>query len=250
MSQQFHSAGQGPVPHAFETFQADVADDSAGDADRSAAADQAKAKTRAQASAEGKPGHDVRARRAQLFLMVGLPGAGKTTRAEELATAHHALRLTPDEWMISLFDGSQPDGKRDLLEGRLIAVALRVLRLGTSVVLDFGLWSRDERSALRRLATTAGADCHVVYLPIDPEVQRARIAHRQATAPHTTFPMSEADVGSWRERFEAPNADELGDIPGPPLGWPGWPEWAADRWPSLTYGDVGEAPRRAGPATE
>ena len=33
---------------------------------------------------------------ATMFLMVGLPGAGKTTRAEELAAVHRALRLTPD----------------------------------------------------------------------------------------------------------------------------------------------------------
>ncbi len=32
-----------------------------------------------------------------LFLTVGLPGAGKTTRAMELASAHRILRLTPDE---------------------------------------------------------------------------------------------------------------------------------------------------------
>lgn len=40
---------------------------------------------------------------ATMFLMVGLPGAGKTTRANELAAAHRALRLTPDHWMIPLF---------------------------------------------------------------------------------------------------------------------------------------------------
>ncbi|WP_123605596.1 ATP-binding protein [Micromonospora sp. Llam0] len=168
--------------------------------------------------------------------MVGLPGAGKTTRAEKLAAAHRALRLTPDEWMIPLFDGSQPDGKRDLLEGRLIALALQALRLGTNVVLDFGLWSRDERWALRWLALSAAAVCEVVYLPIDRGSQRARIAHRQATAPHTTFPMSDADLEGWRKQFQAPDADELpGDlaIPGPPPGWAGWAEWATDRWPSL-----------------
>jgi predicted kinase len=167
--------------------------------------------------------------------MVGLPGAGKTTQAKELASAHGALRLTPDEWMIALFDGTQPDGKRDLLEGRLITVALQALRLGTSVVLDFGLWSRDERSALRWLAQAAGASCQVVYLPVAEDVQRARIAHRQATAPDQTFPMTEADIDRWREQFQVPDAAELGggEIPGPPAGWPGWPEWAADRWPSL-----------------
>jgi predicted kinase len=173
---------------------------------------------------------------ARLFLMVGLPGAGKTTQAKELAAAHRALRLTPDEWMVSLFGDSDADGKRDVLEGLLIAVALKALRLGTSVVLDFGLWSRDERSALRWLAASARATCQVIYLPVDRNVQRARIAHRQATEPHTTFPMTEADIDRWRMQFQVPDAAELADcgtVPGPPPGWPGWLDWAADRWPSL-----------------
>ncbi|MFY9934782.1 MAG: ATP-binding protein [Streptosporangiaceae bacterium] len=168
--------------------------------------------------------------------MAGLPGAGKTTRAKQLAAVHRALRLTPDHWMISLFGEPTADGKRFALEGRLISVALQALLLGTSVVLDFGLWGRDEWSALRRLAQSAGASCQVVYLPVAKDVQLARIAHRQATAPHQTFPMSEADVGQWREQFQVPDAAELGggEIPNPPAGWPGWAEWAADHWPSCT----------------
>ena len=171
-----------------------------------------------------------------MFLMAGLPGAGKTTRAKELAAVHRALRLTPDHWMIPLFGDSMAGGKRFVLEGQLISVALQALRLGTSVVLDFGLWGRDERSALRWLARSAGAACEVVYLPVDKDVQLARIAHRQATAPHQTFPMSEADVDQWREQFEVPDAAELGggEIPRPPAGWPGWAEWAVDHWPSCT----------------
>ena len=147
---------------------------------------------------------------ATMLLMVGLAGAGKTTRAKELAAVHRALRLTPDEWMIPLFGEPIAAGKRFVLEGRLISVALQALRLGTSVVLDYGLWGRDERSALRWLARSAGAACHVVYLPVDKDVQLARIAHRQATTPEQTFPMSEADVDQWRGQFQVPDAAELG----------------------------------------
>jgi predicted kinase len=173
-----------------------------------------------------------------LILMVGLPAAGKTTRAKQLAATYRALRLTPDDWMIPLFGASMADGKRFVLEGRLISVALQSLRLGTSVVLDYGLWGRDERSALRWLAAATGAACRMVYLPVDKDVQLTRIAHRQATGPHQTFPMSEADVDRWRKQFQVPNAAELhgGEIPTPPAGWNGWLEWAVEHWPSCNEG--------------
>ena len=175
---------------------------------------------------------------AALFLMVGLPGAGKTTRARELAPARRALLLCLDEWMKPLFGAPDVGGVQDVLEGRLISVGLAVLRLGTSVVLDFGFWSQDERSSLRWLAASAGASCEVVYVPVDRETQLARIADRARLTPERTYPMTEADVDRWRAQFQAPDAAELdgGEIPDPPAGYRGWPEWAVGRWPSLVVG--------------
>ena len=124
-----------------------------------------------------------------------------------------------------------------MLEGRLISVALQALRLGLSVVLDFGLWGRDERSALRWLARSVGADGRVVYLPVDKDIQLARIAHRQATSPDQNFPMSAEDVEVWRNQFEVPTDAELAaePIPDPPAGWPDWTAWAEDHWPTCTH---------------
>ncbi|HEY0932340.1 MAG TPA: ATP-binding protein [Trebonia sp.] len=182
---------------------------------------------------------------ATLFLMIGLPGAGKTTRARELSARHGALRLTPDEWMIPLFGEPEAGGKRDLVEGLLIGVALDALRLGTSAVLDFGFWAADERSALRWLAARAGADCRLEYVAVDTGTQLARIARRQAAVPHATYPMSAAEVAQWREQFQVPGETELtapGAIPRPPAGWAGWAQWAEGPWPSLPAGSAPAKP--------
>jgi len=174
---------------------------------------------------------------AMLILTVGLQGAGKTTRARQLATKLNALRLTPDEWMIPLFGEPEADGKRDVLEGQLLKLALEVLRLGNTVVLDFGCWSRDERYAIRHLVEDAGGSFELAYMPVDEETQRVRVAHRQATAPHETFPMSDQELADARAYFQEPDDAELsmGQIIDPPKGWHSWNEWAADRWPS--FGD-------------
>ena len=69
--------------------------------------------------------------RPTLYVMVGLPASGKSTRARQIEEERQALRLTPDEWMIPLFGHHDADGKRDVLEGRFVWLALRTLRKAT-----------------------------------------------------------------------------------------------------------------------
>jgi predicted kinase len=170
----------------------------------------------------------------KMFVMVGLPAAGKTTRACELALSWNALRLTPDEWMIPLFGRQQPEGKRNVLEGRLIWLALSALPIGVSVVLDFGVWARDERSALRALAASVGATSELVYLPVDEDEQWRRVQARPLTDAATTFEMTKADLEQWRRVFQPPDAAELGaaDIDPPPAGFDSWEAWVAAWWPT------------------
>jgi len=173
--------------------------------------------------------------RAIVYLIVGLPGAGKTTRAKELEISAPALRLTPDEWQIMLFGRDNPPDKRDLVEGKLVQLGMRAAELGTNVVFDFGFWGKDERSALRWIASAVGARSHVVYLPVDHEEQRRRVTGRLATTPGQTFPMSEAELQQWRAQFQAPDGEELrgSQIPPVPPGHATWSAWASRRWPSL-----------------
>jgi hypothetical protein len=136
--------------------------------------------------------------------------------------------------MIPLFAHNDADGKRDVLEGRFVWLAMTALGHGINVVLDFGVWARDERSALKHLASKAGAECELVYMPIDAGEQMRRISDRFATAPETTFVITEGDLAQWRNRFQEPDQQELlSPQPGPlPDGFTSWEAWAADRWPT------------------
>ena len=173
--------------------------------------------------------------RPTLFLTVGLPGVGKTTRAKELASTHQVLRLTPDEWMAPLFGSSNAGGRRDILEGRMIWVAHEVLASGSGVVLDFGCWSALERYAIRVIAEMAGADFTLEYVHTSEEERRRRAATRWQVAPHTTFEMTDADHDHFLASIELPGDDELdnGPVPPPPPGHESWPDWASARWPTL-----------------
>jgi predicted kinase len=166
--------------------------------------------------------------------MVGLPAAGKTSRAREIEAKWGALRLTPDEWMIPLFGDSEAGGKRDVLEGRFVWLAIHALSLGVKVILDFGVWSKEERSALRYLASSVAATCELVYLDVDEAEQRRRVATRDGVQPESTFPVSEDDLGRYRELFQVPDGAELegSEIDPPPDGYQTWSAWAAERWPT------------------
>jgi predicted kinase len=168
-----------------------------------------------------------------LFLTVGLPGTGKTTAARRLEIEQRALRLTKDEWMRALYGDENPASASDVIEGRLIQVGLRALELGSNVVIDFGLWGRDERSALRQAATELGARVVLCYFELEPAEQRRRLVQRQSEAPHETWPMSEEELAGWAARIDVPTPGELDGsepVDDPPTEFGTWDEWRRHRW--------------------
>ncbi len=120
----------------------------------------------------------------------------------------------------------------------MIWLALSALRIGLNVVLDFGVWGKDERSALRALAASVGATSELVYLHVDEEEQRRRVQARSLTDTATTFETTEADLEKWRRIFQPPDATELEamHIDPPPAGFDSWDAWMAQWWPTSLPG--------------
>jgi len=174
-----------------------------------------------------------------LFLTVGLPGTGKTRAARRIEAEHGALRLTKDEWMKALYGHDNPGSASDVIEGRLIQIGMRALELGINVVIDYGLWSRAERSALRQAAADIGAAVVMCYFELTPAEQLNRLDQRLGEAPHESWPMSEQELTEWASTFEVPTSAELDGsepIGDPPGGFPTWRAWAERRWPRAVAG--------------
>ena len=179
-------------------------------------------------------GMEVLVARPILFLTVGLPGTGKTTEARRIEVEQHALRLTKDEWMKALYGLGNPSSASDVIEGRLIDIALRALELGVNVVLDYGHWGRDERSALRQAAADLGAEVQLRYFEVTPAEQRNRLDQRHTKEPHTTWHLSDVELAEWAAIISIPTPGALDGrepIDGPPAGFATWDEWRRHRWP-------------------
>jgi len=145
--------------------------------------------------------------------MVGLPCSGKTTLAQKLEHELPALRLTVDEWHIRLFgqDAEEPehDARHSLIEALLWNIAKRALELGTNVILDYGLWAREEREDYRLRAMQLGASSEVHYLDVLEDELLRRLEKRNLRPSQESFLIAEKAMKPWIAFFQKPTLDEL-----------------------------------------
>ena len=134
---------------------------------------------------------------ARLILTCGLPGAGKTTLATQLAADRSAVRLTKDEWLWALGSTPWDAPTREKVEHELWRLAQEILRLGLSVVLDFGLWARIERDEMRSVARGLGVGVELHYLDVPTDELWRRIEARNSQPPWDSYPIRRADLDGW-----------------------------------------------------
>ncbi|HVJ54145.1 MAG TPA: ATP-binding protein [Aliidongia sp.] len=149
---------------------------------------------------------------ATLHLLCGKIAAGKSTLAAELAAAENTILISEDHWLGRLFPAeinTVPDYIR--CSARLRAAMephiVGLLRLGTSIVLDFPANTIATRNWMRTLFEQAPAAHQLHFLDLPDEVCKARLHDRNQAGTHD-FAASDTDFELITSHFVPPQANE------------------------------------------
>jgi predicted kinase len=151
-----------------------------------------------------------------VHLLSGLIGSGKTTYARRLERELPALRISLDEWIVTLFGAELPKSmtfewwseRAERCSRMSWSLCRQALAMGLDVVLDCGFLQRAQRDASRRLAEAAGAQTRLHLLRAATETRRERVERRNRERGDTFAIVVSAqmfDALPW----EPPGDDEL-----------------------------------------
>jgi predicted kinase len=120
-----------------------------------------------------------------LFLMLGYPGAGKTTAALEIHKASGATHLWADHIRRERFDPPTYTHQENIqLYSHLNELAAELLAAGNSVIFDTNFNFYKDREHLRKIAEAHGARNILVWVTTPKDIARQRAikdAHQQTT---------------------------------------------------------------------
>ncbi|WP_338776423.1 ATP-binding protein [Metabacillus sp. FJAT-52054] len=148
-----------------------------------------------------------------LYFFCGKMGAGKSTKSKQLAIDKHAVLLSEDEWLSSLYP-NQIVSFEDYLKysAKLKPLVKKhvqnILSVGTDVVMDFPANTQKLRKWFLDIAAEINASHQLIFLNLTNEQCLHQIAKRRNEEPERTAFDTEAVFINVTKYFEAPEASE------------------------------------------
>ncbi len=147
-----------------------------------------------------------------VYIICGFIGAGKTTFAKKLEEKTGAVRITKDEWSISII-GNDPtiDGYAEW-DTKIIElsrnVAFQLAEKGIDVIMDEGFWEKETRDKMKRRIEAIGAQVVLYYLDTPIETMRERVVGRNNNLTKDSFKISREMLDNYLKYWQPPSEDE------------------------------------------
>ena len=127
-------------------------------------------------------------KKGKLSFFCGKMGAGKSTKASEIAKEEKAVLLSEDEWLASLYPdkiSSLSDYIRysNLLKPQIKKLVQTMLSRGVNVVMDFPANTLSQREWFRSIYSEIGAPHNLIYIDLPNEVCIEQIGKRRKEQP-------------------------------------------------------------------
>jgi predicted kinase len=145
----------------------------------------------------------------RLVVLTGLPGSGKTTLATQLAASLPACRMCHDDWMMASGIDLWDEATRARIEAFQADLSLELLRAGQNVVIEWGLWAREERDALRNACQMIGAQVELHYLTAEVDELWRRVVKRDLEGRWGSRSIRRHELDAWARQYQPPTDDEF-----------------------------------------
>jgi predicted kinase len=151
-------------------------------------------------------------KKASVYLIHGFIGSGKTTFSKALAKEKCAMRLNPDELMITLHGNNPPADQfgayYDRVQALIWQLTAELLAIDVPVILDFGFWTKKSRQdAINRVIALGGAPS-LYSIECDPKIMKERCLQRSQSLSGGDLYIDEAAFDKFYAMYEPLGDDE------------------------------------------
>lgn len=151
--------------------------------------------------------------KGKLTFFCGKMGAGKSTKASEIAQKSNAVLLSEDEWLASLYPNKISSLNdyieySNLLKPQIKKLVQSMLSSGTNVVMDFPANTLSQRDWFRSIFSEIEAPHNLVYIDLSNEVCLKQIEKRRKEQPERMATDTPDMFEQVTKYFMAPTAEE------------------------------------------
>ena len=129
--------------------------------------------------------------------------------ARKLEEQGKGIRICTDDWQDDLIMHHDDEEFHNILQKRLYALALELLRYNQSVILEDGLWMKSEREEKLADARKANSNVELHFFDLSFDEVWKRLQHRNQNLIHGAVPIEKEELQKLWSLFQKPTPDEL-----------------------------------------